>query len=304
MTYSDRFVKLAREQSEFRIFDENNKAFFFKRPSGDGEYIYKISDYSNDPLYYFDPDLKAELVCIRIKDRLYILDLYGCGFRFAEELPEGVYDFSSVIVKMNQKVTDEILPKYFASLDLSEQMEDEETIEYARTIAIETLLSKNPTLKTLNVNSEFFNACDVAQILCGVKCFDNLALGRLRAEEEKWVKKVSIQKKIQEFMEQDGIVSDTQLRIADALRSVDAKFVTVEFTSHGNTATGKMAPDTIYLHLKKEARFMDYVFATNKEGAEVFRALGVKGYSDNPGETLTWRNITRITYKGKTLYQA
>ena len=42
MTYSDRFIKLAREETQFHAYRNGNKAFFFKQQFGEGEYIYKI----------------------------------------------------------------------------------------------------------------------------------------------------------------------------------------------------------------------------------------------------------------------
>ncbi len=307
MTYSDTFIKRAREESQFCIYINGQKRFFFKQTLGEGEYIYSISDSSNDPLYYFNPDLKPKLVCIKVNDSLYILDLYGCGFGFDEELPEGVFDFNAALAELNRKVNDGILPQYLASLDLSEQMKNEKIVEYARSAATQTLLSVNPTVLPINVGvgSNFLTTFDVAQILCGARRLDNLALGRLRAKEEEWIEKAATKKKILEFMEQPGIVGDTQLQIAAALRLVDAKFVTVEFSFKGNDATGKMDPSVIYSNLKEEEdRFTKYDFATNVEGKKIFNALGAKDVSSKPEDRLTWRNITQIKYKGKTLYQA
>ena len=136
------------------------------------------------------------------------------------------------------------------------------------------------------------------------RSLDNLALGRLRAKEEEWIEKAATKKKILEFMEQPGIVGDTQLQIAAALRLVDAKFVTVEFSFKGNDATGKMDPSVIYSNLKEEDRFTKYDFATNVEGKKIFNVLGAKDVSSKPEDRLTWRNIVRIRYKGKILYQA
>ena len=96
MTYSDRFIKLAREETQFHAYRNGNKAFFFKQQFGEGEYIYKISDWSNDPLFYFNPDLEPKLVCIKVKDSLYILDQYDCGLDYQAMLSEGVFDFNSV----------------------------------------------------------------------------------------------------------------------------------------------------------------------------------------------------------------
>ena len=65
-----------------------------------------------------------------------------------------------------------------------------------------------------------------------------------------------------------------------------------------------MDPSVIYSNLKEEDRFTKYDFATNVEGKKIFNVLGAKEVSSKPEDRLTWRNIVRIRYKGKILYQA
>lgn len=302
-----RFIKCARDNSitSFFIHDESEKALFFKQSFGKGEYIFKISVYSNDPKFYFDPSLQPKLACIKVEDNLYIVDQYDFQYACQGKLPQGVHNFRSFVKKLNQRVDDELLPQYLAALDVSSCIEDEVIIDDAKKTAIKALLSKRGTLPPIKASdNQFITQCEAAQVLCGVTQFNNLVLGKLRSNEAQWIKREARQRKMQEFMNQDGFVSDVQLKIAAALRSIDAKFVTVEFSFKGNTATGKMSPINIYKNLEEWDYFGKYDFSTTKEGQRIFDTLDARDLFSKIEDRLTWRNISKITYKGKILYQA
>ena len=300
------FVRLARSnQNRFLLTEHSWKKLFFKEPFGNGEYIFMIDSCSGESFPYFDPDIKPKLVCIKVGGILYVYDDYSCGFNFIEELPEGVYRFRAVLAGMLQKVNEEILPRYLASLDVSEAIRNEKTVKYAKDAAIKALLSEEPEVKTQTVNDKFISLCDVAKILCGVENLENLALTKLQKEKELWTATEAMRRKTLEFMEGEETIDNTQRKIAEAVRSAKALRLTVEFNFKGKTGTAKIDAEELLRNLKKEDYFLNFNFATKKEGTALFTCLRVEDYRGYGIEgRLTYRNISKIMYRGKVIFEA
>lgn len=298
------FIKLTRAANNRYVLSEGgNTKLFFKEPFANGEYVFMIGSYSPELFPYFDPDCRLQLVCIKVGDKLYILDEYACGYTFTDELPEGVYRFRTTIAEMHQKVNEEILPAYLATLDVSKEIMDEETLDLAKNAAVRALLSLEPTAKPPAISIGFLSQCDVAKILCGVEDLNRLTLRKLKEEEARWVRAEGYRRKVIEFMKSEDIIDGSQRKIADAVRSVDAVCLTVEFTFGGKSAAGKIKADELLRQITYNGYFASFTFATQSEGKRILFYLGV---TDDCGvrSSLTYQHISRIMYRGKTIYSA
>lgn len=146
-----------------------------------------------------------------------------------------------------------------------------------------------------------FNEQDVANILCGLMDFDKEAGKRLNANKEQWITKKSTDEKIKSLMENHEIAADWEIEIADGIRSVQAKIVTVEFELNGKTASIRVNPETIIRKMVYKDYFSGYDFEIAKEGDELIKNLGAEKWC-NGENALRCKHITKITYGKKDLY--
>ena len=122
----------------------------------------------------------------------------------------------------------------------------------------------------------------------------------MEADREKWISQKSLSEKIRDLMSNPETASDRELKIAEGLRSVNAKTVVVEFEMNGKRASGKMTPLTILSKLRRNDNFDSYDFEVTKQGEEILKDLGAGSYwSEN---ALRCKHITKITYGKKELY--
>ena len=87
--------------------------------------------------------------------------------------------------------------------------------------------------------------------------------------------------------------------------SVDAKTITVEFSLNGKSDSEKINPDKLIRKLIEKDYFSGYDFEVSKRGDALIEKLGAATWrSDKDGkEVLTCKNITKITYGKKILYE-
>ena len=105
-------------------------------------------------------------------------------------------------------------------------------------------------------------------------------------------------------MENNSVAEDYEMEIAEGIRSVDAKVVTVEFELNGKKESAKMNPDTIIRYMQSNNYFSGYNFVITKRGDELIEKLDAATWRGNSNgkELLTCKHITKITYGKKELY--
>lgn len=264
-----------------------------------GKMVYGNYGFSSQEDMLFDMDQKLEVVALVIDKEIYVIDRSKLDIWSNDNLlPEHVQFFSAD--EVNERMEKEIFPIFIDSLKTKEVSSDYSYLDAEKIARIRVLTQSD---ETLIVPEKLFNLQDAVKILCGAMDFKTEAFSRLEKDRERWTDLKSKEQEIQEYMRKPDIVADWELRMAKALRDVDGKNVTVEFEFNGKTESGKMPIYRILDILKKNDYFDWYDFVTAKEGKELFFQLGVSSYAYTPETNLYCKNITKITYGKKTVYE-
>ena len=274
---------------------------FIQGNVGKARYIY-YSQKWNDDRFYSDISIKPELAAIVSDGIIYITNTFAFRIYDMENitLPDNVKLFDDYVNKINQYINDVIFKKYYESLDAFE-IKDEDLLAKCRNKARTYLLSKaqrDPFCDEC-VNN-FFKWQDIANALCGFIEMKEEAMKRLKTNEDVWLGLKSRNKVIRKMIKEKSGVSNLELKIAEALRSVDAKNVVVEFKVNGKKVSGRISPDRICYTLINRLNFYSSDFVTNAQGEEVLNYLGLNDYESR--KKLNCESINRITYKRQTLY--
>lgn len=97
--------------------------------------------------------------------------------------------------------------------------------------------------------------------------------------------------------EKERVVSEWELRLANDLKSINGKKVNVTFYLNDKTAAGKISIEKLLYRLFAKDRIHYYDFPTDKEGEDVFAALGLLLQED-----LYCKDIVKITFARKIIY--
>ena len=147
-----------------------------------------------------------------------------------------------------------------------------------------------------------YTLIDFKMTLCGLVDLEQLLHDRLGKLENSFTMEKATRKIVEQLENDPVTMSDSDRRLADALRGIDAKNVNVEFERDGKTAVGKLEPYNIQEALSDmRGAISVYSFSVLREGREVFDALGLKPTSWGADE-IKCKDIKRITYRGKELY--
>lgn len=298
--------KVLNSQGSFVIIEpEKNggKIFYFVQGNvGKARYVYGCQGYKNIN-FYSDISRELELLAIVLGSRIYVCD----GFPFNAQLynadgiplPEGVFRFADIVKRANDYVRDVVFPEFYSNLEV--YYKTDINPEYCRTAARRIIFSGMGGVG-VPVYMDMFNAQDIADVLCGFMDFDKETRKRLEKEKDQWVRKKTIDAKIQELIASPETALPWERVIADRLRDLNAKMVTAEFEMEGKKSSAKICPGIIINKMISESYFDYYNFITGKKGQELFKNLGVESYLLSK-RILTCKNICKIMYKGKVLYE-
>lgn len=304
----DKFVEKVLNITESFMIEtgksETNKKyhFFIQSNVGKARYVYGDYSYINEN-FNTDLSLNPQLIAIVADGKIYIIDEFKLDVYGEDaELPENVFKLTDIVIKENAYVESVIFADFYKSLKEND-VTDEDLLKKCKDEARRVLFAKNPVVNEPTIKN-MFSAQDIANSLCGVINLESEAVKRLVADQENWIYKKSYNKKIKELMKNHLIAADYEMEIAEGLRSVDAKTVTVEFELNGKKESAKMNPDTIIRHMQNNDYFSRYDFEVTKRGDELIKKLDAATWRGNSSgkEVLTCQNITRITYGKKELY--
>lgn len=142
---------------------------------------------------------------------------------------------------------------------------------------------------------------DAADILCGIKTKDELALKRLKEIKYWGVRKATVEK-VKEYTKDPNLVEDWEMTMAKGITGVKVKTIKVEFELNGKVASEKIEPSIVLKKLKQTDNFSYYDFISGVKGKVVMRSLGAS-ISRGDKCSLTCKNIRKITYGRKVLYR-
>ena len=311
MRLINEFIERALNNSgSFTINISNNEEndvynyHFLQSNVGKARYIYGMKSY-NDEKFYSDVDLKPKLIAIVSEGIVYIVDeIFLDGYRWLDQedtlLPNSAKRFDELVKETNEYISNIIFAHFYKSLEVQDVTE-ENAINKCRKHARSYLFSKEPmALFDDEKLNEIFNVRDVANILCGFGDVETEARKRLETRRVEWTYKKSMNEKIKSLMKDPETAYDWEIAIAEGIRSVDAKTVTVEFELNGKRASGKISPYTVIRVLDTNDNFSGYNFEVMKHGDKLLKDLGAGDYQSE--NALRCNHIVKITYGKKELY--
>lgn len=276
---------------------------FLQDHVGKAKYVYFVREWGEE-MFYFKTHLCPELFAIVVDETVYILNyniLYynETGLRREGELPENVINFETTVKDINRYAKEVIFPEFYNSLipdDITDPEDIKECIKCARYSILQGM--EAPFTKAVSEIS-FFDEDKTAAVLCGFMDRDTEIKRLLKAEKGKWTAVKSRNQKIGKLMQNPETAAEWEIRLAEGIRNADAKHITVEFEFDGKHASEKISTDTVLIKLINQDGFNYYNFITRIAGCKLFEYFGIDGWKN----TIYCRNITKITYGKKTLYE-
>lgn len=291
--------KVLSEEGSFTLnaeetpFDGGRKYSFLQEKVGAVRFIYAAYGWGED--FFASLEKKPKLIAIVQGEVVYFVDECFFGFDARNNVEKYGKRFTAYVQEQNRFVAENIFPSFYEKLEKGEVREEVN----CKSLARNAVISQNPDFYAGKPKLDgMFNSGDVVKILCGFMVMEDEAIRRLEQDRDEWVRQKAEYEKIKEFMAAPDLCQNWEREIAGALRGLDAKNVTVEFTYNEKAATGKMEPGKIINILMQKGSFSEWDFSTGKEGEAVMKTLGVDRWS----HALRSEHITKITYSRKTLY--
>lgn len=294
-------IKMSRDNKE----DGNKTYHFLQDEVGKARYVYGFSNYWNED-FYAQLDAKPKIIAIVSDENIYVLDVFFLDiYVYGNDkvtLPNNVFILEEYTAEQNENISNTIFHEFYNKLGTDENSitdSEKELKEKARSY----IFSKSADLPNVELKP-LLNVQDIAHILCGFTDFEKEVKERLNKDKEQWIRKKSTDKKIKSLMENSETAACYEIEIADGIRSVEAKTVTVEFELNGKVVSAKINPDIIIRKMVQNDYFSGYDFEIAKRGDELIKGLGASTWrsGNNGNELLTCKNISKITYGKKELY--
>ena len=167
------------------------------------------------------------------------------------------------------------------------------------------LLPKPDTSRNSQEASYYLTRNEYAQSLCGLIDANELAWDKMEEHREAWSFKKAYSAKVEEFKQDPSITTEEERIMSNALNSIDAQNVRVEFCVNGKSTEVKMDPDLVLRHLNERDYFSKYNFTPRKAGEELFKVLDATDSRwDKSGKPLlTCDCIQKIMYGRNTIYE-
>lgn len=299
-TFIKEFVEKAiNETGSFLMHNERRYVSFFQDSVGEARYIFFRRDYKQGDscIGLAKLDLIPKLVAIVANGLVYIVDSYffdtDPDLDDVPRMSNMVY-FREICRNANEQIADEIFPRLFEQLPV-DVIKGEEKLDEACKIYARRILLGNMDMPSYDESDIRLSDNQIAQILCGFSTVLETSMDLFRENESKYRKRKTLLYKIKELMQSPDIVETWERRMAEELKSTDAKTVTVYFTVNGKTESTKIEPEKILYKLATYTCFYVYNFVTQKSARQLFERLGVS--------SLVCQNITKITYGKEVLFE-
>lgn len=295
------FVNKVLSTTESFVLEGTDRDIYFMQCNvGKGRYVY--SEYSGKcHNKQFSITSKPILVAIVSDNSVYIIDrsiLYV--YKDNSDLPKHTYFLADITTEKNKYIESVIFPEFYNLLE-EIPIKDEETVLEYKHMARRELFKKNSRLNEISIKG-MFNNQDIVNYLCGFFTLEEEARRRLMIDKGHWIKIKSRHKKIEELIKNNLVAEPYEVQIVKAIRSVDAKMVTIEFGLKENKASAKISPETIIHKLIEGLYFSENDFSTRICGEKLLSELNAGSYYSKEKEVLICKHITKITYGKKLLY--
>ena len=143
---------------------------------------------------------------------------------------------------------------------------------------------------------------DFLESICGIVDLKETVFHNLTEEKTFWANNKGFAEAVNELIQSGKAAEVWELRLAEAIRSVNAKTLMVTFAFQGNTGVERMCSNTILSSLT-DRRYL-HASDFNANGEQFIACLNPDAKTTHQlNNYLTCQNIKTITYKGKVIYE-
>lgn len=291
--------KVLTIDKSFNLSEDSLIYHFMQDNVGEARYIY--GDYGGND-FYTQLNNKYQVVAIVKGEVVYIVDRFMFGLYNVDpdsiELPENTMFLDDCVKMFNQGFGYSDFPKWYAGLEPQEVSNLDVYIEDARRDLLYNGDTQNPSPESI------FNKDNVASMLAGFTTVAEIEGRYLDDRKQQYINYKTKNTAISQLIAQGKAVEPWEVTMSEAVRGVKAKTVTVEFEFKGRTGSGKLKPSSLMKELVDKWCIHSYAFVSAKAGEQLIKELGAENapWRDNEN-ALTCKNITKITYGRKVLYE-
>lgn len=280
-----------------------NRRYYLIAQIGKVKYIYGRYDYGEG-----ETDINDKLDVIGIVDengKICVFDEYSFNLYY-NEIWDDVGTFGRYYLPPLHDINNQAKQKlrdFYKKITVQVEDDFEITTSMVKDVRGRMLQQEYEKDCLKNCDIENIRKQDFANMLVGKFDLHKYVNDQISENKECLTKTKIYETKIASLLKRTDIVQEWEIRLANGIRNVDAKYINVEFLLNDKTGVGKMQPNIIMKHLISKERFSDYDFNTYVAGERLFEYLGARGLWGDKSTWLTPNNITKIKYGKKVLYQ-
>ncbi len=286
-----------------------------KVPVGDAVMVYGFDGYTPD--FIENMEAKYSLVAIVSGDGIYIKHMF---FFYGFDRPKdssfisnfndyvawfdsrtpGVMAFETYVKWLNVQAT-ALYCKWYDTLSYSLESVKEkefECAENARKIAVMSGSNDESMLKAPDLGYCILNNMDAFHILIGSTTLEKV-FGKWTDEHTStFQSSKALRMRTQEILRSGKCLTGECLRMADAIRTIDAQFVNVQFEHEGAVASGKLKLKTLQgAIVRTSIPYYASCFSTEKEGNMIREKMMGNKWADIPINF-----VQSVSFRGKAVY--
>ena len=270
--------------------DEYVTLFLSAITVGKSTFIY--GDYTYDGKI---PSEKLELLAIITENLKVVFNRYIL-FKTFDEIPEDYICADDYIAKLNNnEVSEKYIEIYnsFPTVKINTTYEKDCQRRARHNLLV---IGKSEEIKI----PKLVNFKNIKSILAGyiLTETEKVVVNYMMKNKDRLIAEKSHRAYIEKLITEKSVVEPWELELAESLRNIDAKTVTVEFSFNGKSAVGKINPKELLRMLANKLNISDWDFANGAEGKKVLAHLGADWKN-----RLTCDHIQKITYRGKTVFE-
>lgn len=291
--------KVLTTDKSFNLSENNLMYHFMQDNVGEARYIY--GDYGGD-VFYAQLNNKYQVIAIVKGEVVYIVDRFMFGLYNVDpdsiELPENTMFLDDCVKMFNQGFGYSDFPKWYAGLEPQEVSNLDVYIEDARRDLLYRGGVQDPSPDPI------FDIDNVASMLAGFATVAEIEGRHFDDRKQQYINYKTKNTAINQLIVQGKAAEPWEIAMAEALRNIKAKTITVEFEFQGRTGSGKFKPSVLISRLIYKYSIGSYEFASSKAGQQLITELGAEDTSWRYNENaLTCKDIVKITYGRKVLYK-
>lgn len=308
----EEFVERVRNGESSFLIEHGDKyaVHFMSCEVGKAIYFYMATGYEKD--FYVGSDTKYSFAAVVVGNEIYAEELYEFGNSHYENgIPDDfcgghVHLLSEYWKSLNQYMGEVAFPAYYNTIlpTRTNFVEDTLICDARARVFDSKETKKNNSHSIVTQFGIAFSRAEYMKILAfgldlGEECKKKLDERKDTIDAAK-----SYEIALENLIKSGTIIEEYEVELANAVNSIDAKFVVAEFEHDGKRASAKIEPCQIISHLVDRHYFNSYSFQTDKMGTDMMKAIDASDSLWKDQDKLLYcKNITRVLFRGKPIYE-